>query len=73
MTKKEFKEIMKNEDFDYAVECLSDECRYIVQNGYMGEFIRTDWHDIYGYPIDTEKDTIRTYEDIEDFLDDDDE
>ena len=68
MTRKEFEQLVEEEDFEIALEELSQECEYIRQNGYMGGFYRTDWHDIYGYPIE-EGDKITCIEDIEDFLD----
>ena len=68
MTREEFEQLVEEEDFDYALEELACECHYIKQNGYMGDFYRTDWHDVYGYPI-TEDDKITSIEDIADLLD----
>ena len=68
MTREEFEAIVEEEDFSYALECFAEENPYIKQNGYMGDFYRTDWHDIYGYPI-TENDKILAIEDIDDMFD----
>lgn len=70
MTVKEFKNLVIEEDFYTAVEMLAEEENYIKRNGYEGDFYRTDWHDVYGYPIE-EGDKITCFDDIIDFLEED--
>ena len=73
MTRNEFMQLVIEDSFQYALECFSEECRYVQRNGSPClyddvEYYRTDWHDIYGYKI-TEDDRITDIEDIEDLFD----
>ena len=68
MTREEFEQLVEDGDFESALDEFASECSCIKQNGYMGYYYRTDWYDIYGYPI-AEKDLITCIEDIDDLFD----